>query len=79
MDELKEIIDILNDVFRKLGVEAQKLADTISELFKVGYTIESTPPKEYARKKYKREYKKLVYPRFDIKQKKHLPYQRRNY
>lgn len=80
MDELRKAINILSDAFSKFGVAAQKMADAISELFSLGYTKESTPPKDYPRKKYKRVYKcKLTRPRFDIKPKKHLPYQRRNY
>lgn len=80
MDELRKAIDILSDAFSKFGVAAQKMADAISELFSLGYTKESTPPKEYTRKKYKRVYKcKIGRSQTDFKAKKHLPYQRRIY
>lgn len=80
MEDLDKIAECLKKIIQELTDEFDKVKKLFESLRSEAYTDKSLSPKEFARKRYKRNFKSdIQHSQVDIKPKRNLPYQRRIY
>lgn len=80
MERLNELAEYLKKIFYGITDEFDKVKKLFESLRFEAYTDESLSPKEFARKRYKRNFKSNIqHSKVDIRPKRNLPYQRRIY